>query len=131
MFEVSVSDAFDAAHQLRGTGGKLEPRHRHHWRVTVTYAGDVLDETGVLLDFVALRARLNAVLAPLNNCSLNDLPQFAACGPSAENVAHFVAGQLAPEMPGAAHLSCVAVEEEPGCIARYFPPHDNDRVPCG
>ena len=131
MFEVSVTDTFDAAHQLQYAGGQPEPLHRHNWRVTVTYAGDVLDETGVLLDFVALRARLKAVVAPLNGWSLHELPQFASGNPSGELVACFVGAQLAAELPGAARLACVAVEEEPGCIARYVPPHDGARVPCG
>jgi 6-pyruvoyltetrahydropterin/6-carboxytetrahydropterin synthase len=121
MFEVSVSGSFAAAHQLRRADGTLEPVHEHDWQVQVTCAGHQLNELGVLVDFVALRARLDAVLARLDGHRLNDLPALAERGPSAENVARYVAEQMAAEAGAAPGLSCVEVEEERGCRARYWP----------
>ena len=124
MFEVSATSSFSAAHQLRLPDGSAEPLHRHNWRVTVTYAGSVLDEMGVLVDFDALSARLDRLLATLNDQNLNTLPAFAERNPTAENVALHIAERLAVELPAAAVLKCVEVEEAPGCLARYFPPHE-------
>ncbi|MBU0638792.1 MAG: 6-carboxytetrahydropterin synthase [Planctomycetes bacterium] len=129
MFEVRVSGSFAAAHRLRGTGGALEPLHEHEWRVTVTCAGEQLDELGLLLDFNRLRMRLSEVLVPLNQLTLNDLPAFAHRNPSAENVAAYVAEQLAAGVPGPAYVSCVEVEEEPGCCARFRPPRPTPASP--
>ena len=123
MFEVSVTSSFSAAHQLRLPDGSAEPLHRHNWRVTVTRAGSVLDEMGVLVDFEILRARLDRLLATLNDQNLNTLPAFAERNPTAENVALHIAERLAVELPAAAVLKCVEVEEAPGCLARYFPSH--------
>ena len=123
MFEVSVTSSFSAAHQLRLPDGSAEPLHRHNWRVTVTRAGSVLDEMGVLVDFEILRARLDRLLATLNDQNLNTLPAFAERNPTAESVALHIAERLAVELPAAAVLKCVEVEEAPGCVARYFPSH--------
>lgn len=124
MFEVSVTSSFSAAHQLRLPDGSAEPLHRHNWRVTVIYAGSVLDEMGVLVDFEVLRARLDRLLATLNDQNLNTLPAFAERNPTAENVALHIAERLAVELPAAAVLKCVEVEEAPGCVARYSLPHE-------
>jgi 6-pyruvoyl-tetrahydropterin synthase len=121
MFEISVSAWFAAAHQLR-LGDRLEPLHGHNWQVVVTYRGAGLTHEDLLVDFVALRERLNAVLAELHDRNLNDLAAFAARNPSAEAVAEYLAARLAPDEAGPVRLSSVAVEEAPGCIARYFPP---------
>lgn len=94
MFEVSVSGWFAAAHQLRLPDGSLEPLHGHNWHVTVTFAGPRLDECGLLLDFVALRRRLEAVLGQLHDRNLNELAAFAGRNPSAEQVAVWIAGQF-------------------------------------
>jgi 6-pyruvoyltetrahydropterin/6-carboxytetrahydropterin synthase len=131
VFEVSVTSSFSAAHQLRLSDGSAEPLHRHDWRVTVTCAGSALDEAGVLVDFEVLRARLDKLLATLNDQNLNTLPVFAERNATAENVALHIAERLVVELPAAAVLRCVEVEEAPGCVARYYPSHktsSNDRA---
>jgi len=119
MFEVSVMGRFTAAHQLRRADGVKEPLHRHHWRVTVTFAGPELDDQGVLLDFGKIRPRLDELLATLDDRNLNDLEPFATRIPSAESVAQHVAEQLKLNLPDGVYLHAVEVEEEPGCVARY------------
>ncbi len=121
MFEVSVRDWFAAAHRLRLPDGTFEPLHGHNWQVEVTCAGAALDAMGVLVDFVALRAALRCVLGELHDTHLNELPAFADRNPSAENVAVHIAERLGAEFPHGQGLHCVQVEEEPGCVARYFP----------
>lgn len=119
VFEVSVCGGFAAAHQLPLPDGSLEPLHGHSWHVQVTFRGPRLDERGLLLDFVTLRRRLEALLAELHERNLNDLPVFADCAPSAERVAALLAARLADAGGSAARLACVEVEEAPGCLARY------------
>lgn len=120
-YEVRVTTWFAAAHQLRLPGGELEPLHGHNWNVCVTYAGDTLDDMGVLVDFVALRARLEEIRAELHDRQLNELEAFVERNPSAENVARHIAETLGAGDQHAAYLRCVEVEEEPGCFARYYP----------
>ena len=131
MYEVTITDWFAAAHQLRLAGGEFEPLHGHNWRVAVTLTGPKLDEIGVLADFTSLKPRLSEVLAALHDRNLNDLPAFeirnpsaenvATHNPSAENVARHIAEKMATDLPAGVRLTCVEIEEAPGCIARYRP----------
>lgn len=118
MFEVSVSGGFSAAHQLRLADGSLEPLHDHDWHVTATYAGPQLDPAGLLVDFEQVRRELERVLADLDQTNLNVHPALAAVNPSAEQVAVCIARKLMEARSGAL-LHSVAVEEAPGCVARY------------
>jgi len=132
VFDVTVTGSFAAAHQLRRPDGTAEPLHEHLWNAKVTYAGDVLDEMGLLIDFGPLRQRLGRLLGGLARQNLNELPAFGRVNPSAENVARFLADQLVADVPGAARLVCVEIEEEPGCYARYYPPDEAQLWrPCG
>ena len=101
MFEVEVSGKFVAAHQLRLRDGTLEPPHEHDWRVTATFAGETLDEAGMLVDFTDVKRRLDELLA--------------------KNVAAHVAEYMADGLPEGVALASVAVEEAPGCVARCRP----------
>jgi len=121
VFEITVCDWFAAAHQLRLGDGALEPLHGHNWRVTVTLAGPRLDDMGVLADFAVVRARLAELVRTLHDRNLNELPEFAARNPSAENVAAHIADRLG-DLCGGVVLRCVEIEEAPGCVARYYPP---------
>lgn len=121
MYEVTVSDWFSAAHQLVLPDGSLEPLHGHNWHVSITFVGPQLDGMGVLLDFVALKARVREVLGELHDRHLNDLAAFGTRPPSAEGVAAHLAEQLGDFGGQAARLREVAVEESPGCVARYLP----------
>ncbi len=120
-FEISITGWFAAAHQLRLYDDKLEPLHGHNWQVTATCVGPSLDRIGVLVDFTRLKPQLEAVLAGFHDRNLNELPDFASVNPSAENVACEIARRLIAHIPHGARLACVAVEEAPGCVARYFP----------
>jgi len=122
MFEITVNGRFIARHQLRTPVGAWEPLHEHVWAVTVGAAGPRLNRDGILADFGHLRRKLVAVLGTLDRRTLNRLPAFRNANPSAENVARFVAQQLAEAVAAPARLAWVEVEEEPGCTARYFVP---------
>lgn len=121
MFEVSVQSWFSAAHQLQRTDGSLEPLHGHNWHVTATLRGSRLDAMGVLVDFTKVGPALQAVLARLHDRNLNELPAFRDCNPSAENVAVHVAESIREALPVGVRMHCVAVEESPGCVARWYP----------
>lgn len=126
MYEVSIEGWFAAAHQLRLADGSLEPLHGHNWRVTVTCAGS-LNQLDLLIDFTRLRPRLDGVLAALHDRHLNELEAFAERNPSAERVAEYIAAAMGTDLPPGVRLRAVAVEESPGCIARYIPEQASDK----
>lgn len=89
MFEISVEYSFAAGHALRGYKGKCENVHGHNYKVEVTAAGEGLNSTGLLLDFVDLKSFTKEIVARLDHKFLNDLPPFDTINPSAENMAKY------------------------------------------
>jgi len=85
--------------------------------VSVTVAGEKLDDDGLLCDFHDLERAVDEVIAPLHNSSLNDTPPFDRLNPTAEHVARHIGEQLAGRTPSGARLSSVSVTEAPGCTA--------------
>ena len=121
MFELEVSHRFSAAHAVT-VGGVREELHGHDWRVTVTVRGPRLDEEDLLVDFHLVEASLKDVVAPFSGRTINGVPPFDRLHPTAERIAEHVASGLGPNIPAACEIASVAVEEAPGCIARWFPP---------
>jgi 6-pyruvoyltetrahydropterin/6-carboxytetrahydropterin synthase len=90
MFEVCVEQTFAAAHALRNYKGSCENLHGHNFRVEVTIVGDRLDEAGLLVDFLDVKALMQRVMSRLDHRNLNEVPPFDVKNPSAENIAeHF------------------------------------------
>lgn len=123
MFTVRVERAFNATHALRYSNGHVEPLHGHDWRVVLTVAANALDHDGLVVDFHAVEATLDTLLAPMQHAHLNNLPAFTQRNPSAEHVAQHIAQAIAPTLPGHARLLSVEVTEAPGCVAAFLPDH--------
>ncbi|OUX01183.1 MAG: hypothetical protein CBD91_04895 [Phycisphaeraceae bacterium TMED231] len=120
MFELEVSHRFSAAHAVT-VGGVREELHGHDWRVTVTVRGPRLDEEDLLVDFHVVETSLKDVVAPFSGRTINGVPPFDRLHPTAERIAEHVATRLAPSIPEGCAIASVAVEEAPGCIARWLP----------
>ena len=90
MFEVTIEQTFAAGHALRNYHGKCENVHGHNYRCEVTIEGDQLDDTGLLMDFVALKKAVHSVIERMDHQWLNDFPPFDVLNPSAENMAKFI-----------------------------------------
>jgi 6-pyruvoyltetrahydropterin/6-carboxytetrahydropterin synthase len=116
-FEITITRDFFASHQLRLHDGTLEPLHGHNWRVAITVSAERLDQIGVVMDFHELERLLDAIVSPMHNRHLNDVPAFASRNPSAENVALHVAETL--RLPGLIKLRCVEVWETTDCRATW------------
>ena len=89
MFEVSVEQTFAAGHALRNYKGKCENVHGHNYRVRVTIAGEQLDATGLLVDFLDVKRVMGAAIDYLDHRFINDLAPFDQINPSAENIAKY------------------------------------------
>jgi len=121
MFEITVKRTFSAAHAIVMRGVR-ERMHGHDWRVSVTLAGAALDADGLLCDFHALEATLDGAVGAFHNRNLNETPPFDRVNPTAENVAEYLAMQVARRLPIGVAVRRVEVEEAPGCIAAYALP---------
>ena len=123
MYELKIITSFSAAHQLRNFQGACEHLHGHNWKIEVSVTSDTLNEAGIVVDFTVLKKHVNAVVAGLDHKFLNNLDPFKDQNPSSENIARYVAEQLAPVInsPDIKVSRVAAWESETSC-ATYYPP---------
>jgi 6-pyruvoyltetrahydropterin/6-carboxytetrahydropterin synthase len=124
MYEVSVDETFAAAHNLRNYKGKCENLHGHNYKVRVTLAGEEVDATGLLYDFVHLKQVIQGVIRALDHKYLNELPPFDVQNPSAENIARYIYEQTSKQLPQAANgagVASITVWETETAAATYRP----------
>jgi 6-pyruvoyltetrahydropterin/6-carboxytetrahydropterin synthase len=122
MFEVSVEQSFAAGHALRNYYGKCENVHGHNYRVRITVAGERLDETGLLVDFIELKRLMEAAIKYLDHRFINDLPPFDEINPSAENIAKYFYERVSRGFDGnGVKISEVKVWETDTSSAVYRP----------
>jgi 6-pyruvoyltetrahydropterin/6-carboxytetrahydropterin synthase len=119
MYEIRVHALFSAVHQLRLGDGRLEPLHGHDWRAEAVFRGPDLDDSGLLVDFVAAEAGLREVVAALHHSNLNEAPMLAGLNPTAEHVARRIFEELQARLGQTYPLSAVYVREAPGCVAGF------------
>jgi 6-pyruvoyl-tetrahydropterin synthase len=129
-YEATVQSAFTASHDLPLPAGGREESHKHTWVVTAAFRAHQLDETmNVVIDFTVVLDVLGEIAALLEDCNLNDLPDFIDGRPSAERVAALIADRLSDALsdllgpPGGDDpwLHRVEVTEAPGCVAVFLP----------
>jgi|SRR5215472_5355149 len=122
MFEVSVEQSFAAGHALRNYHGKCENMHGHNYKVRITVAGERLDETGLLVDFIELKRLMEAAIEYLDHRFINDLPPFDEINPSAENIAKYFYNRVSRGIDGnGVKISEVKVWETDTSSAVYRP----------
>lgn len=90
MYEILIKGDFSSAHNLRGYKGRCEALHGHSWKVEVRFEKESLNDIGISVDFVILKARLNDILKKLDHAYLNKLDVFKKQNPSAENIARII-----------------------------------------
>lgn len=107
----------EAAHFLPNVpeGHKCRRMHGHSFVIEVHLEGPVGETTGWVMDFADLKRAFQPVYDTLDHHLLNDIEGLE--NPTSENLARWVWGRLAPEVPG---LSAVLVREtcNAGCIYR-------------
>ena len=122
MYQVSIEQHFDAAHFLRGYGGKCEALHGHRFRVVVRVKAAEVDDIGLAYDFVELKRQLGDILSRFDHTCLNDVSPFDQINPSSENIASTIYSELQPKLAGApVSLACVEVWESPQSGVAYSP----------
>lgn len=126
-WRICVATSFAAAHALRHYEGKCERIHGHNFEVQAALEGSQLQkDVEILLDFKILRQMMAEVLAPLDHRMLNEVSPFDAINPSSENLARYIAVELAriltqkTDWPGGITVHSVTVSEKPGQSATWI-----------
>ena len=120
MYQVSVRKHFDAAHYLRGYGGKCEEMHGHRFEVVVGVEAEGLNDIGIAFDFAELKKSLGEVLARFDHVCLNEISPFDAINPSSENIATTIYQELVGRLSRVV-VSRVEVWESPESRVAYIP----------
>ncbi|MBI5710732.1 MAG: 6-carboxytetrahydropterin synthase QueD [Candidatus Eisenbacteria bacterium] len=112
--ELARAFSFEAAHRLPMVppGHKCARLHGHSFRIEVTVAGEVDENTGWLVDYGDIRAAVEPVLAgELDHRTLNDVPGLE--NPTSEVLCGWLWRRLQPKLPG---LAAITVHET--CTSR-------------
>ncbi len=121
MYELKVISHFAAAHQLKESKGPCEDLHGHNWKIEVCVISETLDDVGLAIDFGVLKRHVNGVVATLDHKFLNDLEAFKHQNPSSENIARFIADQLALSLNDQeVKISRVTAWESETACATYY-----------
>ena len=119
-FEVMIERNFSSAHQLRGYRGKCENLHGHNYKIEIYARGRELDNVGLLVDFVELKAAADEVVQYLDHRNINELPPFDELQPSAENLAKYVLERVAKRVSDdRVQIYKVRCFETPTSVATY------------
>ncbi len=118
MYEIGVTRRFSAAHRLRDYNGKCENLHGHNYKVELTVYGDNLTN-GMLIDFVLLKQKLDAIIKNLDHSYINEIDPFTKIEPSAENIAEYIYNALSVQISDKVYLSSVKVWESDDNWALY------------
>ena len=120
MFEIGITDEFEAAHSLSGDFGPAARLHGHTYKVEVRVEARDVDRTGTFYDVGRLRSQLRAVLEPLHYRNLNEVAEFVEINTTAEVVARYIFKCLASEVRDAGGEAFkVTVWESSSCFASY------------
>jgi 6-pyruvoyltetrahydropterin/6-carboxytetrahydropterin synthase len=119
-FEVMIERNFSSAHQLRGYKGKCENLHGHNYRIEIFARGNELDNIGLLVDFVELKAAADEVVQYLDHRNINELDPFVELQPSAENLAKYILERVAAKVDDErVQIYKVRCFETPTSVATY------------
>ena len=119
-FEVMIERNFSSAHQLRGYKGKCENLHGHNYKIEIYARGNELDNIGLLVDFVELKAAADEVVQYLDHRNINELPPFVELQPSAENLAKYVLEKISSRIDDdRVRIYKVRCFETPTSVATY------------
>jgi len=96
VFAVEVRDHVMIAHSFRGA--IFGPAHALHGAtliVDAAFIAETLDANGLVIDIGRAHKSLEAVLAPLNYCNLDDLPGLKNTNTTTEFLSKHIFDQLA------------------------------------
>ena len=89
MFVLKIVTDFASAHSLRDYPGDCARLHGHNWQVEVMVCSQVLNESGIAIDFREIKKQTKLVVKRLDHQYLNEIEPFDVLNPTAENIAKY------------------------------------------
>src|SRR5262245_25613380 len=120
VFEVGITDEFEAAHSLTGDFGPATRVHGHTYKVEVRIEGRDIGASAALFDIGRLRTDLRSILSEMHYRNLNELPALKDINTTAEAVARHIFDRLAVGLRTAGLIGLkVTVWESSSAFASY------------
>jgi len=94
MFVLKIVTDFASAHSLRDYPGDCSRLHGHNWQVEVMVSSQVLDESGIAIDFREIKKQTKTVVKRLDHQYLNEIKPFDVLNPTAENIAKYLFDEI-------------------------------------
>ena len=95
MFVLKIVTDFASAHSLRDYPGDCARLHGHNWQVEVSVCSQVLDDSGIAIDFREIKKQTKLVVKRLDHQYLNEVKPFDVLNPTAENIAKYFFDEIA------------------------------------
>ena len=95
MFVLKIVTDFASAHSLRDYPGDCARLHGHNWQVEVSVCSQVLDDSGIAIDFREIKKQTKLVVKRLDHQYLNEIKPFDVLNPTAENIAKYFFDEIA------------------------------------
>ena len=89
MFVLKIVTDIASALSLRDYPGGSSRLHGHNWQVEVMVSSQVLDESGIAIDFREIKKQTKTVVKRLDHQYLNEIKPFDVLNPTAENIAKY------------------------------------------
>ena len=89
MYVLKIVTDFASAHSLRDYPGDCARLHGHNWQVEVSVCSQVLDDSGIAIDFREIKKQTKLVVKRLDHQYLNEIKPFDVLNPTAENIAKY------------------------------------------
>ena len=94
MFVLKIVTDFASAHSLRDYPGDCSSLHGHNWPVEVMVSSQVLDDTGIAIDFREIKRQAKVGVKRLDHQYLNEIKPFDVLNPTAENIAKYLFDEI-------------------------------------
>ena len=94
MFVLKIVTDFASAHSLRDYPGDCARLHGHNWEVEVMVCSQVLNESGIAIDFREIKRQTKLVVKRLDHQYLNEIEPFDVLNPTAENIAKYLFDEI-------------------------------------
>ena len=95
MFVLKIVTDFASAHSLRDYPGDCARLHGHNWQVEVSVCSQVLDDSGIAIDFREIKKQTKLAVKRLDHQYLNEIKPFDVLNPTAENIAKYFFDEIA------------------------------------